>query len=117
FEAALIEYKKALEEEPDNAIVLLKAARAELALKRGDDARDHLRRAVKSNPNYGTPHIELAKMVPIQESLSLLRTANDINPFDPQIHKLKALIYRELGHEEEFEREKIIFEGLIKGLQ
>ncbi|OVE76783.1 hypothetical protein BVX98_04795, partial [bacterium F11] len=42
FEAALIEYKKALEEEPDNAIVLLKAARAELALKRGDDARDHL---------------------------------------------------------------------------
>ena len=114
YEAALIEYKKALEEEPDNALVLLKAARTQLALGREEQAREHLKRAVQSNPNYGTPHIELAKLVKPNQALPLLLTANAINPFDPEIHSLLAEIYFSLGKNEEGEREKKTAELLKK---
>jgi len=112
YSAALIEYQKALKEEPDNALILLKAARTLLALDKKDQAIPHLRRAIKSNPNYGTPHIELAKLVPPKEALSLLETANAINPFDPEIHRLKSMVYEQLGKPLESRTENKIFQQL-----
>lgn len=97
YEGALIEYEKALKTEPDNAILLLKAARAHLALKETDNAVIKLRRAIDKNPNYITPYIELAQWVPPQEAASLLKEANALNPFDPRIHTLLAGIYTALG--------------------
>jgi len=99
-EAALIEYDKARADEPDNAVVLLKCARARIALDRKDEARELLRLAVAKNPNYGTPMIELAGMVGDKEAAGLLLEANAINPFDPRIHRMLGEIYTRLGRSE-----------------
>jgi len=112
YKAALLQYEKALEEEPDNAIILLKAARTHLSLDQQDQAILRLRRAVKSNPNYGTPHIALAKMVSPKEALPLLLTAVAINPFDPEIHELLSAAYKDLKNPKKSLREEEIFNHL-----
>ncbi len=84
-EAALIEYEKALKDEPDNALILLKAARTELVLGQKDSAILRLRRAIEKNPNYITPYIELAGLVGENEARSLYLEANAMNPFDPRV--------------------------------
>jgi len=112
YEAALIEYQKALKEEPDNAVILLKTARTNLAQERPKAALPHLKKAVKSNPNYGTPHIELAKLVSPKEALPLLKTAIAINPFDPEIHRLLSEVYAKMGETSLSERERRIFQDL-----
>jgi tetratricopeptide (TPR) repeat protein len=104
-EAALIEYDKALAEEPDNAIVLLKAARTRLAMDRRDEATGLLRRAVEKNPNYGTPMIELAGLVADNEAGPLLLEANALNPFDPRIHRMLSEIHSRAGRAEQARRE------------
>jgi tetratricopeptide (TPR) repeat protein len=85
YEAALIEYNKALADEPDNAVILLKAAKTYLALGKKDKAIESLRRAAKTNPNYETPHMELALLVDSDEAMAHLMEAIAINPFDPRI--------------------------------
>lgn len=113
-EPALMEYEKALVEEPDNAVILLKAARSLLSLGRTDDARRKLRRAVEKNPNYGTPWIELAGLVEPAEAVSCLLEANAINPFDPRIHAMLSGAFAKLGEGEKAEREDAVAR-LLKG--
>jgi tetratricopeptide (TPR) repeat protein len=93
-DAALIEYEKALKDEPDNALILLKAAKTHLALGQKDAAIENLRRATAMNPNYGTPHIELALLVEGKEAEEHLQEAIAINPFDPRIKQRQS----ELNH-------------------
>lgn len=109
FDAALIEYKKALQEEPENAIILLKTARTHLALNQTQKAIENLQHAVQNNPNYGTPHLVLATLVSPREARSLLETANDINPFDPTIHKLLAEVYEKLGEKDKAKMERDVY--------
>ncbi len=87
-EAALIEYEKALKEEPDNGVLLLKAARTHLALGQENEAREKLKWAVQKNPNYVTIRIELAKLLPQKEAMIHLEEAKAINPFDPGIAEI-----------------------------
>jgi tetratricopeptide (TPR) repeat protein len=84
-EAALIQYEKALEQEPDNAVLLLKAARVSLLLGQAKMARDYLEKAVEKNPNYVTPYIDLAALVEPARAKKLLLEAAAINPFDPRV--------------------------------
>lgn len=111
-EAALLEYEKALTEEPDNAVILLKAAKTHLLLGQKDLAVQKLRRATDKNPNYGTPHLELAKLVEPKEALPHLLEANAINPFDPSIHERLAQVYEMLGEGEKAKREEEIYQQL-----
>lgn len=112
FEAALIQYEKALEAEPDNAIILLKAAKTNLALKQTEAAISLLRRATVKNPNYITPHVELALLAGPEEALPHLMEAISINPFDPRIHKRLAEIYQAQGKTQDAERENEVFKKL-----
>lgn len=114
FAAALIEYEKALKEEPDNAVLLLKAARAHLELNETEQALQKLRRATSKNPNYITPHIELAKLTEPSEALEHLEEALAMNPFDPTIHKLLADVYIRLDKKSDAERELRIAGELIR---
>jgi tetratricopeptide (TPR) repeat protein len=84
-DAALTEYSKALEDEPDNAVILLKVAKTYLALGNKAKAIESLRRATRTNPNYETPHMELALLVDGDEAREHLMEALSINPFDPRI--------------------------------
>lgn len=110
--AALIQYEKALDQEPDNAVILLKAARVQLELGNRRDAEKKLRRAVSANPNYGTPHIELARLAEPAEAQALLSTAISINPFDPAPHALLASALRRAGRDRAAAREDEIAESL-----
>jgi tetratricopeptide (TPR) repeat protein len=83
-DAALIQYERALQSEPDNGVILLKAARMLLQLNRVEEAVARLRHAVETNPNYLTPHVVLAPLVAKEEAQKLIETALAINPFDPQ---------------------------------
>ncbi|MFN0117333.1 MAG: tetratricopeptide repeat protein [Elusimicrobiota bacterium] len=112
-EAALIEYEKALNIEPDNAILLLKAARSLLAQGNKEKAITYLRWAIKKNPNYGTPYIELAPLVGDSDAIDFLKEANSINPFNPQIHKLLSEAYERVGESKKSIFELTIFESLM----
>ncbi len=90
-DAALIEYEKALEVEPDNAVILLKAAKTNLALGQKDAAITQLRRAIEKNPNYVTPYLELVPLVSPEQAKPLLYEAISINPFDPRIDSYEIL--------------------------
>ncbi len=105
-EAALIQYNRALAQEPDNAIVLLKAARTCLLLNDKPKAIEALRRATDKNPNYITPHVELAGLVEGDEALAHLNEAIAINPFDPRIHDMLQKIYAARGDKEKAARTK-----------
>ncbi|MCB4757371.1 MAG: hypothetical protein LHV69_10155 [Elusimicrobia bacterium] len=107
--AALIEYESALKEEPDNAVILLKIARTDLLLNEPNLAETSLKKAIQSNPNYGTPYIELAKLTTAGEAIPLLLSANAINPFDPQIHFLLGRAYETLGELDRARKEQQIW--------
>lgn len=86
-DAALIEYENALQQEPDNAVLLLKAARASMEMGDKKAAREFLERAVEKNPNYVTPYIDLALLVEPARAEKLYLVAAALNPFDPRIHQ------------------------------
>jgi tetratricopeptide (TPR) repeat protein len=112
YEAALIEYQKALAAEPDNAVVLLKVARTHLAMGEKDAALEPLRKATKSNPNYITPHVELALLADPAEALPHLEEAIALNPFDPRVHTRLAEIYDVQGKTADAQKERAILESL-----
>ncbi len=94
FEAALIEYNKALSDEPDNAIILLKVAKTHLALGNKPEAIRNLRRAVVKNPNYVTPHVELALLLDEKDALPHWHEAAAINPFDLRVRAVLDKLLR-----------------------
>lgn len=107
--AALIQYQKALKVEPDNAVVLLKVARTHIELGETENIIPLLKRATEKNPNYGTPHIELAKwLTDPHEKIHHLLEANSINPFNPEIHALLSQVYSVIGNDEKGKQEQEI---------
>lgn len=100
--AALIQYKKALEQEPDNGVVLLKAARAYLAMGDPENAEALLRRAVEKNPSYVTPYVALGELLfedaRYDQAQRYLQEALEINPFNPRVHELLGRIALDVGN-------------------
>jgi tetratricopeptide (TPR) repeat protein len=100
--AALIQYRKALEAEPDNGVALTKAARVYLAMEKPDKAEEHLRRAVEKNPSYPTPFVLLGELLfedgRYEEAQQILQEALEINPYHPRIHELLGLVALDVGN-------------------
>jgi len=112
-DAALVEYEKALQQEPDNAVILLKVARAQLAVGNRSASLEGLRTAVKKNPNYITPHVALAELTEDPKEAYLhWNEAIALNPFEPDIHAGLARVYRSMGKTKEADEEEGIFKKL-----
>jgi hypothetical protein len=99
--ASLLEYKKAIEVEPDNGVALVKTARAYMDLDDNKKAEEALRRAVEKNPSYPAPFVLLGGLLydsgryePAQRTL---QEALEINPYDPKIHELLGMIAIDVG--------------------
>ncbi len=100
--AALAEYKKALDDEPNNGVALLKAARAYQAMEKIDQAEAALRLAVEKNPSYVTPYVVLGELIyddgRHEEAQRVLQEALEINPFHPGIHEILGLMALDVGN-------------------
>jgi tetratricopeptide (TPR) repeat protein len=102
FQAAQIQYEKALAQEPDNGVALTKLARTHVTLEKEEKAEAALRRAIEKNPSYVTPAVMLGELLYEQgryeEAQPVLHEALEINPFHPRIHEYLGLIALDLGN-------------------
>jgi len=96
-DGALLQYEKALAAEPDNPVILLKAARASSALGNGRDAEKSLRQAIAKNTGYVTPYQALGELYyaggEYAKALTILEQALAINPFNPETHRYLSRCY------------------------
>ncbi len=100
--AAILQYKKALEKEPDNGVALVKLARAQLNAGDEKAAEEALRRAVEKNPYYVTPFVFLGELLfdqgRYEEAQVPLQEALEMNPYHPRVHETLGLIALDVGH-------------------
>jgi tetratricopeptide (TPR) repeat protein len=96
-DAALVHYEKALATEAANPVILLKIARAQIAVGNAAAAGKRLEEAIEKNPHYVTPYRVLGELyyrqADYRAAADALRHAIAINPFDPDSHRLLARCY------------------------
>jgi tetratricopeptide (TPR) repeat protein len=108
--AAIIEYRRALEENRESVPILSRLAAALIQEGRHPEALAILLRAKELAPDHPTLYSYLgqtyAKMEKFQEARGALENAIAINPFNPETHRGLAAVYEALGDKESARREK-----------
>ncbi|MBI1979791.1 MAG: tetratricopeptide repeat protein, partial [Elusimicrobia bacterium] len=116
-EAALIQYRKALEMEPNNPVALSKCARLLIESGEKEEAIELLKRSTRENPNYALAYLLLAEQLlwkkNLKESEMALLEANAIHPFNPKTHDLLTILYKESGDKKNEQKEQGILESLL----
>ncbi|MBL8023353.1 MAG: tetratricopeptide repeat protein [Elusimicrobia bacterium] len=101
-EAAVLEYKKAVEFAPDNGVALARLAGVYQTMGRTKSAEELLVRATAKNPAYVVPFVLLGELYfeqgRYEETQGVLQQALEINPFDSKIHELLGLIAVDVGN-------------------
>lgn len=120
-QVALIQYEKALKQETNNPVGLVKSAKILLKLGKEDEALERLERSIRENPNYSPAFLILSDQM-IQKkdwhrALVLTLEANAINPFNPEIHQKLSKIYDELENADSSKKESDIFQFLTNSNQ
>ncbi len=99
-EIAYLEYKKALEIEPFNPVILLKISKTLMELGKIDEAEKYIKICVEKNLNYVSGWELLGEIYIIQkkykEAYSALTEATEINPFNSFTQLNLNKIYRYL---------------------
>jgi len=99
---AVLEYKKAVDLEPDNGIALTRLARVYLTTAKIPSAEELLKRATEKNPTYSTPFVLLGNIYfedgRYEEAQQVLQQALEINPFQSKIHEILGLIAVDVGN-------------------
>ena len=117
-EAAVLEYRRALEDAHDSVPVLNKLSEALIRLDKLDDALENLRRARRLAPDHPITYASLGKIYlkrrDAKKAQEALEDAIQINPFNPDIHKDLAAAYEMLGRSESALKEREIFNKLSK---
>jgi tetratricopeptide (TPR) repeat protein len=96
FTAAELYYEQALNEEPDNPILLNKLARTCIAQNKYEKAEEKLKHSIDINPNYVTSYAllgdvcyELGEMPKAKDAYEVSLA---INPFNYSVYKRLAII-------------------------
>jgi tetratricopeptide (TPR) repeat protein len=109
FEAARIQYEKALKKEPSNPVALAKLARTLISIGQFGEAVRALEMCVRENPNYGPAYMLLGEKMAEEgnwmEALRNFQESNAINPFNPEVHKNLSDLYGKLGEKEKSQSE------------
>jgi tetratricopeptide (TPR) repeat protein len=117
-EAAVLEYRRALEDAHDSVPVLNRLSEAFIKLDKLDDALEHLSRARRLAPDHPNTYASIGKVYLKRKDASkaqeALENAIQINPFNPDIHKDLAAVYEMLGRSESALKERDIFNTLNK---
>ena len=109
-EAALIEYTRALRDEPYSQPLLNRIARLELQTGQPDRAIQHIQRALEVDPDYATSYIHQAMAYELKsspaEALKSWEEVLHINPFIPLVHERLAVLYERAGDKQKAQRER-----------
>lgn len=99
---AVIEYKKAIEQEPDNGVALARLAGVYRDTDKTSSAEELLKRAVEKNPGYAVPFVRMGRICfddgRYEEAQQFLQQALEIHPFQSEIHEILGLIAVDMGH-------------------
>ncbi len=135
---AIIQYKKALQEEPYNPVVLNRVGMTEAERGNTDLAEESFHHSLDYNPNYVTTLVHLGKLYLkkgkdegkrelFYKAARMYEDAIGLNPFHPEIHKNLGWIWKKLGKEKKarkcFERAALLLpldrevQGWLKELE
>ena len=114
--AAAMEYRRALEQEPQSPFLLNKLATALMAQGRRQQALRHLLRASELESDYVATYTNLGGLYIVlgeyEQACEALAEATQINPFDPTVHLHLATCHAQLGQEDKAQQERQLFEQL-----
>ncbi len=106
--AALIEYRRALRDEPYSQPLLNRAAQVEIRLGMISQAERHIRKALEVDPDYATTYVHKALASEIAEkpaaALAAWEEVLQINPFIRLVHERLAAHYESMGDTERAKR-------------
>lgn len=101
FKAAIIEYRKASELSPNNAIILNKLGKAYLLIRDPAKAIQSYRAVINAHPNYVTTYTNLGDLYLSlgnpEEAIENYQESIQINPFNPWVHKNLGYLYYHQG--------------------
>jgi cytochrome c-type biogenesis protein CcmH/NrfG len=110
--AAVLEYRRALSEMQYSVPVMNRLSSALIDLGRDDEALDMLKRTIKLAPNHPTPYTQLGqiylKLQDFKQAKAAFEEANQINPFNPDVHVGLANAYAMLADNAGAARERDI---------
>ena len=104
-EASLVEYAKAIpDNEPPSPLLSNRLAQSQLELGNLPSARSALEQSLRDYPEFALSHKTLGLILREQGDLAgaaeHLRSAADINPFDPEVQGALVQVYRASGRTE-----------------
>ncbi len=120
FEAALVEYAKAVpEDEPSSPLLDNRVAQAHLALKAPDRAQQVLERSLKDYPEFTLTHKTLGEIHRAKgnnlQALAAYEAAAAYNPFDREVQLALAELNTALGRSAEAARRQDMHRILTRG--
>ena len=108
--AALIEYRRALRDEPHSQPLLNRAAQIEIHLGMIPEAEQHIQRALKVDPDYAMTHVHKALASEMGgrpgRALRAWEEVLHINPFIRVVHERLLAHYERTGEAEKAKRER-----------
>jgi tetratricopeptide (TPR) repeat protein len=117
-EAAVLEYRRALEESRDSVTIMKKLSSALTTMARYDEALQLLKRAKDISSDHPSIFTALGqtylKLKNLKEARDAFQEAIQINPFDPEAHMGLASAYEMLGERVLASREREIVNKIIQ---
>jgi tetratricopeptide (TPR) repeat protein len=117
-EAAVLEYRRALEESRDSVTVMKKLSSALTAMARYEEALELLKRARDVSSDHPSIFTALGqtylKLKGFKEARDSFHESIQINPFDPEAHVGLATAYEMLGEKASAHKEREIANKIIQ---
>jgi len=117
-EAAVLEYRRALEESRDSVTIMKKLSSALTTMSRYEEALELLRRAKDISSDHPSIFTALGqtylKLKSLKEARDSFQEAIQINPFDPEAHMGLAIAYEALGERTSASKEREIARRLMQ---
>ena len=116
--AAVIEYRRALNEIHESVPIMNRLSAALIDLDRNEEALHLLKRVKEISPDHPTPYTQLGqvylKLKDFQGAKEAFEESIQINPFNPEVHLGLAMAYEMLGNKDNEMKEREIVRRLIE---
>jgi tetratricopeptide (TPR) repeat protein len=115
-QAAVLEYRRALQDAQDSVPLLNRLSDALIGLGRDAEALDYLKRANTLDPDHPVTYMLLGevylRLKDWRKAEEALQSSIQTNPFIPEVHRDLAVLYETQGKKDAAHREKEIFTRL-----